>query len=114
MIPFIEYLFENFAPVIRPVIAGLGVKPPVKNPLENVVDIIWVSEKKLKETVKTDNTEAIKADTEAVEKSFYKISEKLYAQQQAQGGQGFDPNNMGGSNGTVDDDNMTPPEGGWN
>ena len=49
MIPFIEYLFENFAPEIRPVIAGLGAKPPVKNPLENVVDIIWVSEKKLKE-----------------------------------------------------------------
>ena len=41
---------------------------------------------KLKETLKGGNTEAIKADTEAVEKSFYKISEKLYAQQQAQGG----------------------------
>ena len=30
---------------------------------------------------------------------------------------GFDPNNMGGNGGasyTVDDDNMTPPEGGWN
>ena len=28
---------------------------------------------------------------------------------------GFDPNNMGGgASGTVDDDNMTPPEGGWN
>ncbi len=28
---------------------------------------------------------------------------------------GFDPNNMGGpAEGTVDDDNMTPPEGGWN
>jgi len=41
---------------------------------------------KLKETVKSGDTEAIKADTEAVEKAFYKISEKLYAQQQAQGG----------------------------
>ncbi len=50
---------------------------------------------KLKETVKSGDTEAIKADTEALEKSFYKISEKLYAQQQAEGGQGFDPN-MGG------------------
>ncbi len=51
---------------------------------------------KLKETVQSGDTEAIKADTEALEKSFYKISEKLYAQQQAQGGdQGFDPN-MGG------------------
>ncbi len=50
---------------------------------------------RLKETVKGGDTEAIKADTEALEKSFYKISEKLYAQQQAQGG---DPN-MGGQNG---------------
>ena len=46
---------------------------------------------KLKETVKGGNTEAIKADTEAVEKAFYKISEKLYQQQQG-GAQGFDPN----------------------
>ncbi len=52
---------------------------------------------KLKETIAGGNTEAIKADTEALEKSFYKISEKLYAQQQAQGGQGFDPN--GGAQG---------------
>ncbi len=52
---------------------------------------------KLKETIKSGDTEAIKADTEALEKSFYKISEKLYAQQQAQGGQGFDPN--GGAQG---------------
>ncbi len=50
---------------------------------------------KLKETVKSGDTEAIKADTEALEKSFYKISEKLYAQQQAQGGQDFN----GGANG---------------
>ncbi|MBE6693949.1 MAG: molecular chaperone DnaK [Ruminococcaceae bacterium] len=41
---------------------------------------------KLKQTVKGGDTEAIKADSEALEKSFYKISEKLYAQQ-AQGGQ---------------------------
>ncbi len=50
---------------------------------------------KLKETINGGNTEAIKADTEALEKSFYKISEKLYAQQQAQG----DPNAQGGQNG---------------
>lgn len=49
MIPFIEYLFENFAPEVRPVIAGLGAKIPVKKPLENIVDIVWVSEKKLKQ-----------------------------------------------------------------
>ena len=42
---------------------------------------------KLKETMKSNDTEAIKADTEALEKSFYAISEKLDAQaQNAQGG----------------------------
>ena len=51
---------------------------------------------KLKETLKGGNTEAIKADTEAVEKSFYKISEKLY--QQA-GAQGADPNAQAGTDG---------------
>ncbi|MBE6572861.1 MAG: molecular chaperone DnaK [Ruminococcaceae bacterium] len=49
-------------------------KAPVKEALE-----------KLKETVKTDNTDAIKADTEALEQAFYKISEKLYQQAGAQG-----------------------------
>ncbi|MBQ1962820.1 MAG: molecular chaperone DnaK, partial [Clostridia bacterium] len=43
---------------------------------------------KLKETLKGGDVEAIKADTEAVEKSFYKISEKLYQQQAANGGAG--------------------------
>ena len=38
----------------------------------------------LKETVKGNDTEAIKADTEKLEKAFYTVSEKLYA---AQGGQ---------------------------
>ena len=47
---------------------------------------------KLKETVNSGNTEAIKADTEALEQAFYKLSEKLYAQSGAQQGQGFDPN----------------------
>ena len=49
---------------------------------------------KLKETLKGTDTDAIKADTEAVEKSFYKISEKLYQQAQADasanGGAGAD------------------------
>ncbi len=49
---------------------------------------------KLRETVKTDNTEAIKADTEALTQSFYKIAEKLYQQNP-------NPNaeNMGGGTG---------------
>ena len=41
---------------------------------------------KLKETVKGNDTEAIKADTEALEKAFYPLAEKLY--QSAQGAQG--------------------------
>ena len=53
---------------------------------------------KLKATVATGNTEAIKADTEALEKAFYALSEKLYAQQGGAQGQGFDPN-MGGNGG---------------
>ena len=51
---------------------------------------------KLKETVKGGNTDAIKADTEALEKAFYALSEKLYAQSGAQG-QGADFN--AGANG---------------
>ena len=52
---------------------------------------------KLKETVKGTNTDAIKADTEALEQAFYKLSEKLYQQNGgAQGAQGFD---QGGFNG---------------
>ncbi len=44
---------------------------------------------KLKETIKTDDTDAIKADTEALQKKFYEMSEKLYkAQAEAQGAAG--------------------------
>ena len=41
---------------------------------------------KLKETVKGDDIEAIKADTEALEKAFYPLAEKLYAESNPQGG----------------------------
>ena len=54
---------------------------------------------KLKETVKNGTTEQIKADTEALQKAFYPIAEKLYQAQQAeagangaQGAQGADGN----------------------
>ncbi len=53
---------------------------------------------KLKDTIATNDTEAIKADTEALEKAFYALSEKLYAQQGGAQGQGFDPN-AGADNG---------------
>ena len=55
---------------------------------------------KLKATVATGNTEAIKADTEALQKAFYPIAEKLYAEeaakQQNAGGTGADGNYYGG------------------
>ncbi len=50
-------------------------KAPIKDAIE-----------KLRTTLAGSDTDAIKADTEALEKAFYAISEKLYAQaQQAQG-----------------------------
>ena len=56
-------------------------------------DAVKSAIEKLKATIPTGNTEDIKADTEALEKAFYALSEKLYAQQGS--AQGFDPNNMG-------------------
>lgn len=61
---------------------------------------------KLKETVKGNDTEAIKKDTEELQQRFYKIAEKIYAQQQPQGnvapdGAAAEPNADG--NVTVDD-----------
>ena len=48
---------------------------------------------KLRTTLTGGDTAAIKADTEALEKAFYALSEKLYKQSGAQGGAGgFDPN----------------------
>ena len=47
---------------------------------------------KLRTTLTGGDTAAIKADTEALEKAFYALSEKLYKQSGAQGGAGgFDP-----------------------
>ena len=62
---------------------------------------------KLRETVAGGNTDAIKADTEALEKAFYALSEKLYkasgADAGAAGGAGFDPNAGAGGQGTSGD-----------
>ena len=67
-------------------------KAPVKAAIE-----------KLKATVATGDTAAIKADTEALEKAFGEIAQKIYSQQQgAQGGAGFDPNAaQGGADGNT-------------
>ncbi len=57
---------------------GDKVSEEDKAPVQAAID-------KLKETVKSNDTDAIKADTEALEKAFYGLSEKLY---KAQGGAG--------------------------
>lgn len=61
-------------------------KAPVKEAVE-----------KLRTTVTGGDTEAIKADTEALEKAFYAISEKLYAQAQQQGANPNANANAGGT-----------------
>lgn len=45
-----------------------------------------------------DDIEAIKKAMEDLTQAFYKVSEKLYKQNDGAQGQGFDPNNMGGAN----------------
>ena len=55
-----------------------------KADIQNAID-------KLKETLKGSNVEAIKADTEALEKAFYAVSEKLYRAASADGQGGAGP-----------------------
>ena len=70
-----------------------------KLPESELVDVKAAVEK-LKETVKGNDTAAIKADTEALEKAFYAVSEKLYKQSGAAQG---DPNaDFGGAQGGAD------------
>ena len=69
-------------------------KAPVKAAIE-----------KLKETVKGGDTDAIKADTEALSKAFYDISAKLYQQNSEDAGAqnaGFDPNANNGNDNNGD------------
>ncbi|MBQ3062374.1 MAG: Hsp70 family protein, partial [Clostridia bacterium] len=56
---------------------------------------------KLKETLKGNDIEAIKADAEELTKRFYAIAEKLYAQAAPQGGE---QQNGGNADGAVDAD----------
>ena len=51
---------------------------------------------KLKATIASGDTEAIKSDTEALQKAFYPIAEKLYQQSQDAGAAGADGANAGG------------------
>ncbi len=58
---------------------------------------------KLKKSLEANDLDAMKADSEALEKAFYAISEKLYAQQGGAQGAGFDPNAQQGADDTVYD-----------
>ena len=63
---------------------------------------------KLKEVNKGTDLQAIKDATEAVQKAFYAVSEKLYAQQGAQGGAEANPGaQQGGNDDVVDADYET-------
>ena len=57
---------------------------------------------KLKETLKGDDLDAIKADTEALEKAFYPIAEKMYQAQAGAQGAGPDMGAQGGAQGGAD------------
>ena len=74
-----------------------------KLPESDLADVKSALEK-LKETVKGNDTDAIKQDTEALEKAFYAVSEKLYKQSGAQGGaQGGADTGAGNGDGTYYD-----------
>ncbi|MBR2465979.1 MAG: molecular chaperone DnaK [Clostridia bacterium] len=55
----------------------------------------------LKKTIESGDTEKIKADTEALQKAFYPIAEKIYKEQQAEGAP-----NMGADAGAAGDGNI--------
>ncbi len=59
---------------------GDKVSEDEKKPVNEAIE-------KLKSTIAGGNTDAIKADTEALQKAFYPIAEKLYAQAQQQAGE---------------------------
>ena len=69
-----------------------------KVPESELTDVKAAIEK-LKETVKGNDTAAIKADTDALEKAFYAVSEKLYQAQAAQGGADHAENGAQGDSG---------------
>lgn len=88
-------------------IADLGDKLSAddKSQLETLMN-------KLKETIKTDNIEQIKADSEELSKKFYEITTKIYQQANPQGAQGA-PNGDAGQQqaGGADDFNVVDENG---
>ena len=106
---------EQFAFVIEKFISENGDKlsDDDKNALNDAI-------KEARESFeKAEAEEDVRSAMDKLSKVSDPIFSKFYqenpeAAQEAARQAGFDPNNMGGQNGTVDDDNMTPPEGGWN
>jgi molecular chaperone DnaK len=106
---------EQFAFVIEKFISENGDKlsDDDKNALNDAI-------KEARESFeKAEAEEDVRSAMDKLSKVSDPIFSKFYqenpeAAQEAARQAGFDPNNMGGANGTVDDDNMTPPEGGWN
>ena len=62
-------------------------------------DAVQAEVDKVKEALKGDNTDAIKAATDALQQKFYEISQKLYAQANPQGQPGQDAGAQQGANG---------------
>jgi molecular chaperone DnaK len=106
---------EQFAFVIEKFISENGDKlsDDDKNALNDAI-------KEARESFeKAEAEEDVRSAMDKLSKVSDPIFSKFYqenpeAAQEAARQAGFDPNNSGGANGTVDDDNMTPPEGGWN
>ncbi len=69
---------------------GDKVSEDEKKPVNEAIE-------KLKATIAGGNTDAIKADTEALQKAFYPIAEKLYAQAQQAGAEGAGTQNDDGT-----------------
>ena len=65
---------------------------------------------KLKETLKGNDTEAIKGATDELTKAFYAVSEKLYAQQGAQAGQAGPDMGGAGFNGGAQQNTQAGPD----
>ncbi len=67
-------------------------------------DAVQAEVDKVKEALKGDNTDAIKTATDALQKKFYEISQKLYAQANPQGQPGQDAGAQPGADNVYDAD----------
>ena len=84
--------------------------------LDDKISKVQDAIKTLKETMKSDDTAKIKADTEALQKPLYELSSELYKRTQASGAAGAGAQNAGSTAGSQgaeskkDDDNVVDAE----